>query len=379
MKTPEIDAKLIVASSERDANLFYATKFFAPDPFIYFQHRGRSAVVMNDLELDRARRQAQVSEVLSLTGLEQKFARKKQRTITTAVLLWHLFSSRNIRTVWVPSDFPLRLADKLRRKGLRLLTRSEAFFENRAVKTQEEIREIAKVQKAAEAAMEAGITLILETRISSRGWLWLGGKKLTAEAVKERIAVAALRHGCLASHTIVACGPQACDPHDEGSGPLRAHQSIILDIFPRSQSSGYWGDITRTVVKGRASEALKSLFQTVLKAQTTALKAVRAGVKGNQIHQAILDGFARRGYQTGRQNGRLQGFFHGTGHGVGLEIHEAPRISLRSPEPLKSGNVVTIEPGLYYPEIGGVRIEDLVAVTPTGCRNLTRFPKYLEI
>ena len=197
--------------------------------------------------------------------------------------------------------------------------------------------------------------------------------------VRERIVAAAMRQNCLASHTIVACGEQGCDPHEVGRGPLRAHQPIILDIFPRSQSSGYWGDITRTIVKGKASEPIKALYAAVLAGQLLALRQIRAGAHGDTIHQAILDEFQRRGFQTGVKNGRMQGFFHGTGHGVGLEIHELPRLSPRGQAPQKPGHVVTVEPGLYYPGVGGVRLEDLVVVLETGFRNLTRFPKFLEV
>jgi Xaa-Pro aminopeptidase len=160
---------------------------------------------------------------------------------------------------------------------------------------------------------------------------------------------------------------------------LRANRSIILDIFPRSQSSGYWGDITRTIVKGKASEPIKRLYAAVLAAQSMALGRIRAGARGDAIHQTILDEFGRRGFQTGVQNGRMQGFFHGTGHGVGLEIHELPRLSPSGQAPLRAGHVVTVEPGLYYSGLGAVRLEDLVVVSETGFRNLTRFPKFLEV
>jgi Xaa-Pro aminopeptidase len=378
MKGARIDAQLIVAASETDANMLYATRFFAPDSFIYLRHHGRAVVVMSDLEIDRARHQASVDQVLSRSELERDL-QKQRRVINTATVLQHLFSKRKIRSVLVPSNFPLALADELRRRGLRVITRSGAFFPKREIKTEEEIREIAKAQRAAEEALRAAITMIRQSRISSAGMLLSGGTRLTAEAVKKRMAIATLQHGCTASHTIVACGESGCDPHDEGSGPLRAHQPIILDVFPRSQASGYWGDITRTVVRGRASDRLKSLFQTVLKGQFVALEKIRPGITGREVHLAVLEYFNRKEYETGLRNGRMQGFFHGTGHGVGLEIHEAPRLSPSSKEPLKSGHLVTVEPGLYYPGTGGVRIEDLVLVTPTGNHNLTRFPKYLEI
>jgi Xaa-Pro aminopeptidase len=132
-------------------------------------------------------------------------------------------------------------------------------------------------------------------------------------------------------------------------------------------------------VKGKASEPIKTLYAAVLAGQSMALQQIRAGVRGDAIHQAILDEFERRGFQTGVQNGRMQGFFHGTGHGVGLEIHELPRLGPRGQAPLRAGHVVTVEPGLYYSGLGGVRLEDLIVVSETGFENLTRFPKFLEV
>jgi Xaa-Pro aminopeptidase len=372
------DARLIVAASDSDPNLLYATRFFAPDPFIFFQHRGKKHLVMSDLELDRARRQATVDEVLAMSSVEVELKKRKTRLIDTAAVLRHLFQKRKIHSVLVPSNFPLGLADRLRRLRVCVVPSLQAFFPEREIKSQDEVRNITGAQRAAEAGMEAAVAIIRESRIS-RGWLYQGEAKLTAEMVRARIVAAAMRHGCLASHTIVACGEQGCDPHEVGHGPLHAHRPIILDIFPRSQGSGYWGDITRTIVKGRAGEAIKALYAAVLAGQSMALGRIRAGARGDAIHQTILDEFERRGFQTGVKNERMQGFFHGTGHGVGLEIHELPRLSPRGQAPLRPGHVVTVEPGLYYSGLGGVRLEDLVVVSETGFRNLTRFPKFLEV
>ena len=101
-------------------------------------------------------------------------------------------------------------------------------------------------------------------------------------------------------------------------------------------------------------------------------------VDGSTVHAAILTSFTEQGFTTGEQDGRMQGFFHGTGHGVGLEIHEAPRIGPKA-DTLKAGMVVTIEPGLYYMDAGGMRIEDMAVVTSDGCRSLNTAPKVLEV
>jgi Xaa-Pro aminopeptidase len=163
------------------------------------------------------------------------------------------------------------------------------------------------------------------------------------------------------------------------SGPIRAHTSIIMDIFPRSQNTGFFGDITRTIVRGRASERLKQAYRLVEQGQQIGFRRIRNGVNAYDIHMEILQHFKNHGFETGLLDGRMQGFFHGTGHGLGLDIHEANGIGMRSQNTLVTGHVVTVEPGLYYQKMGGVRLEDVVLVTDTGCRNLVKIPKILEV
>jgi Xaa-Pro aminopeptidase len=151
-----------------------------------------------------------------------------------------------------------------------------------------------------------------------------------------------------------------------------------MDIFPRSEKTGYFGDLTRTVVRGRASFALHEVYAIVHEGVRLGHRMVRDGVQGFDVHKAIQDLFERQGYRTGVKDGRMQGFFHGTGHGVGLEIHEAPSIGKR-PSVLRAGHIVTVEPGLYYLGLGGVRIEDMAFVTASASRCLTRVPKQLEV
>ncbi|HEY4485038.1 MAG TPA: Xaa-Pro peptidase family protein [Nitrospiria bacterium] len=370
-------AILMIANSETDSNLYYATKFLAPDPFIFIQGNGRKTVVMSDLELDRARAQARVNEVLSYSKIELQLKEKGAAEPKTLDVVDAALKERGVKRLLVPGDFGLRHADGLRAKGYTLETKPDPFFEGRVLKSSEEIDAITQTQRATEAAVEAAIEVIRESRIKKDELHWKDGV-LTAEAIKKIINVKLMEMDCVAQHTIVACGIQGCDPHDEGAGPLRPNQSIVMDVFPRSGRTRYYADMTRTVVKGRASDALRKLYDTVRRGQEEGIERVRDGAEGRTIHQRIMTIFDEAGYPTGPKNGRMQGFFHGTGHGVGLDIHEPPRIS-KAPWTLKAGEVVMVEPGLYYPEIGAVRIEDLVVVTQNGCTNLTRFPKVLEL
>lgn len=371
-------ALLIVSASEGDANMLYATGFFVPDPFIFFQHRGEKYVVMSDLEIDRAKKQAHVNTVLSLSEYQRRLRKKGKESPTTPDVLELILQERKIGSLLVPANFSVHLADELRSRGFTLVIKSDPFFDDRERKRSEEVKNIEKSLRVAELGLEAGIQALKKSRIGKDHYLYLDGRRLTSEALKTIVNTTIMAQGWVPSHTIIASGNQCCDPHDEGSGPIKADTSIIFDIFPRSQKTGYFGDLSRTVVRGRASERLKEAYATVEAGQELAFRMIRDGVNGREVHQRILDLFEQRGFPTGKIDGRMQGFFHGTGHGLGLDIHEPPRIA-PTQATLKTGQVVTVEPGLYYLGMGGVRLEDVVLVTPNGNRNLTRYPRSLEI
>jgi Xaa-Pro aminopeptidase len=250
------------------------------------------------------------------------------------------------------------------------------FWPEREAKTDEELKLIGGALRITEAAMRRAMEVLRRSTIARGKKLKWSGKALTSEILRAEIDTAILRAGGTPTNTIVAGGDQACDPHERGHGPLRANQLIILDIFPRDPKSGYWGDMTRTVVRGRANEAQRKLWRTVKDGQELALKRIKAGVDGMSIHKAIQKLFTDCGFPTEVRNGKNVGFFHGTGHGLGLDIHEYPRLQKVT---LKDRQVLTVEPGLYYPGLGGVRHEDVVVVTKTGCKILSRFRKQLEI
>ncbi|HLG22820.1 MAG TPA: Xaa-Pro peptidase family protein [Candidatus Manganitrophaceae bacterium] len=377
MRSNEAGAVLMIACSETDSNMYYASGFLAPDPFIYLQAQGRSMLLMSDLEVDRARAQSKVDEVLSYSEYENRAKSKGIEKPETVDVVDLLLNEKGAKELTVPGNFPLEYGDALRAKGFRLAIKREPFFERRAVKTVQEVEAIRKAQIAVEESVDEAFDLLRKAEIKE-GLLYLDGSALTSESVRRRLHLSLMEKGCVAQHTIVACGVDACDPHNEGSGPLRANEPIIFDVFPRSSDNRYYADMSRTVVKGRASDGLKRLYDTVLEGQELGIRRIRNGVHGKAIHEEIVALFEKRGYHTGKVGGRMQGFFHGTGHGVGLDIHEPPRIS-KADWVLQTGEVVTVEPGLYYPQIGAVRIEDMVWVEENGCKNLTTYPKVLEI
>ena len=371
------EALLILAASERDANLYYATRFIAPDSFVFIRARGRKILLMSDLEVDRARSSATVDQVFSTSRLAAEFNRRKGRRPSFTELIADFLKGKKIQRLLVPGDFPLVYADLFRKHGFHLTAKPDPFFAERTLKTKTEVRAIEEAQRHTEAACRAACETLARSKIK-KGKLYFRGRLLTSEAIKKIVNVTLMERDCVAQHTIIACGIQGIDPHNEGSGPLYANQPIVMDIFPQSVKTRYYADLSRTVVRGRAAPKLKKMYAAVREGQEIAFRSVRHGADGSKIHREIHQYFERLGFHTGERNGRMQGFFHGTGHGVGLEIHELPRISVGR-DILKAGQVVTVEPGLYYEDAGGVRLEDMVLVTRTGCRNLTKIPKVLEL
>lgn len=368
----------MVADSERDANMLYATGLFVPDPFIYLHSGGRPLLVMSDLEIDRARAQAPHCRVLSLNACQQKLRRDGVKSPGFAHVIRQILREKKTRRAVVPDGFPLGLARELKELGVKLKPRT-GFFPKREIKSTDEVRKISAALTMAEVGMAEGMEVLRRSKIARNRRLLYNGIPLTSERLRAVIDCAILQACGLAANTIVAGGKQGCDPHERGHGPLRANEPIIIDIFPRSQKTGYFGDITRTVVCGHASEAAKKLYDTVRRGQKIAFDRIRAEVATADIHKSVQSFFVQQGFKTGRRDGHMEGFFHGTGHGLGLEIHEPPRLGATSSGKLQTGHVVTVEPGLYYPEIGGVRLEDVALVTDKGMKNLTRFEKVLEI
>ena len=368
-------ARLLYAASETDADILYPTGFFAPDPFLFIQKGRRTFMVMSDLEMDRARNQARIDRVLSWSRIASSIGKNGQPP--PADVIAAALARLGLRRVEVPASFPLGLATELDQRGIRLDLGPDPFWPEREIKKPHEVRAIEASLRAAEAGLIAGIEALRSCRIRD-GWLRRDGRRFTAEDLRSAINTRIMAEGCVPAHTICAPGDQAVDPHEEGHGPIRANTPVVMDIFPRSERTGYFGDLTRTVVRGKASFALHELYAVVHEGVRLGHRRLREGVQAMDIHREIQALFERQGYKTGVRNGRMQGFFHGTGHGLGLQIHEAPSMG-RRPWVLRAGHVLTVEPGLYYLGLGGVRIEDVALVKKSGSRCLTRVPKQLEI
>jgi len=368
--------RIILAASARNADLLYASGFHAPDDFLYLEKDGRKHILLSDLEYDRGRREAMGVRIHSLSTEQKRIAHGRSKPPTYVDVVIGFLKRMKVRAADVPGDFPLGVANKITDEKIRLYPCDGLFCPQREFKGTDELRKLQKASRMTEAGMSRAFEVLKASKIAKNRRLVWGGKTLTSEILRREADVAILQAGGLPEKSIVAGGEQACDPHETGNGPLRANELIIIDLFPRDQTTGYFGDLTRTVVRGTATDAQRRLWQVCLDGQERALKAIKPGGSGKSVQDQIRESFREQGYPTKRIGGRWTGFFHGLGHGLGLELHEHPRLGTTT---FKPGQVFTVEPGLYIPGIGGVRHEDVVTVTKTGIRKLSRLEKPLEI
>jgi Xaa-Pro aminopeptidase len=374
---------LVIGAPVHDADAYHLSGFLAPDAVICLRVAGKRYLAISSLEYGRAAKEAPVDELLSYDELEiTRLSRElksgaKGYAAAIANLLEKLGATGS--PIAVPPGLGVIYADELRARGVTITPDRVVFEGLRRSKTEAEISDIERTQAAVEAACAHARSILAESDVGSDDSLVWRGEPLTSELLRSEIDVELLRRNCAADGTIAAGGPQGADPHERGHGPLKAGESIIVDIFPMDLSTRYYSDMTRTFVKGEPNEGSRKMYAAVLESQEAALSMIKAGVNGRDVHRKVADVLHEAGYKTNvhdQEPGKplTEGFFHGTGHGVGLEIHEAPRIAPVDEE-LIPGDVVSVEPGVYDPEVGGVRIEDLVVVTEEGCRNLTHFPK----
>lgn len=371
-------SRLIYAASEKNADQLHATGFRAPDAFAFVQAPdGRTAILLSDLEIDRGRREARVDAVESLTELQAALKGRGKKEPAVAAVIAAFVRKHGAARPIVPADFPAGLAFGLADHGVRVRPVEGLFWPDREIKTDAEVRALGAASRVTEIGIARAFEVLRAAEIRRDRKLTWGGGVLTAERLRAEIEAAILFAGGVPDGTsIVAGGEQACDPHERGHGPLRAHELIILDVFPHMPRTGFYGDLTRTVVRGAASEAQWHIWETCLEGQRRALKALRPEVEGRKVFEDVRGFFAAEGYPTEQRDGRWTGFFHGLGHGLGLDLHEEPRLGKTT---LRPGQVFTVEPGIYVPGLGGVRHEDVVLITESGHRVLSRLPKPFEL
>jgi|WetSurMetagenome_2_1015567.scaffolds.fasta_scaffold87528_2 Xaa-Pro aminopeptidase len=363
------DAYVVYANS-RDADMRYLTRFTTSDPFVYFRKPGeKGTIIISQMEVGRASREG-ITAVMTRAeaGLPEIMKKEKDPYLATA----RMIEGQAGKKILVPPNFPVALANALG-EFCSVTVDKGTVLSMRAKKTSTEIKYMENVQKVTQTAMGHAATLLRRAAVK-KGILHLDGKPLTSECIKYTMHCFLLEHGCSAEDTIVSCGEDTAIPHMTGTGPLRADEPIVIDLFPLHEKSGYYADMTRTFVKGEPSQEILEMYTALREAKQLAISRVKSGVSGADLYQIVVDFFKEQGYDSD-----TRGFVHNLGHGVGLQIHELPTIGPSGNQPLEAGNVITIEPGLYYPGIGGVRLEDIGAVTKKGFDNFTVFPEDLVV
>ncbi len=356
-------AAYVAYAASADANMRYLTGFRTTDPIVFIRKPGeRGTLIVPQMERERAMRESSAAVLTRAdAGYFEYLRAGESRWRATA----HMIADFAGGPLLVSARFPIALARELE-SFYPVLVDEGTVEAMRAVKTSGEQDRIRRVQRVAERAMDRAIALIAESR-PVRGTLYHGDEPLTSERVRAAMHHLLLDFGCGAADTIVACGPDTALPHHVGSGPLLEGEPIVIDIFPFDAQTGYHADMSRTVVKGEASPEIREMYEAVRDAQHFGASLIRPGAVGAEIYRQVADRFRERGYGTD-----TEGFTHSLGHGVGLDVHEQPSLGPHGEE-LVAGNVIAVEPGLYYRGVGGVRLEDMGAVTGGGFERFTRF------
>lgn len=365
--------KLIYAST-KNKDMLYAVKVEITDPFFLIDTGNKKYVFLDNREFglfEEKNNNPNIENILldPLLREAKQIERETNLTNKLAFILLKKYGLTGGEPIGVSWNFPTSMADFLRSEGVEL-TLMDSFYPERAEKSSEEVNAIKESILKIERVFEYIRETLSESTIQGEELLYKK-KILTSELLKGQVERLLLEEDMVNDEgIIISSGLQTAIPHHPGEGPIKANQPIVCDIFPKSRSTGYFADITRTFVKGEPSSELQSMYEAVLKAQAEGVKAVGPGVKTSEVHKICSQVFIDSGYDVGNK-----GFTHATGHGVGLDVHEKPRLESSSEAELKSGNVVTVEPGLYYPKIGGIRIEDTVLVTKNGRDSLSGYPK----
>lgn len=374
---------LLFGETYHHPNIFYRSGFLAPDPVVLVDQHDHTTLWTSRLEEGRARKEARVADVrcteeLNFSALISQAGSEHE---AWSLLLRAICTEHGLDQVDVDADFPAVHADHLRAADVDVRPRTDLYRLERRIKTAQELAWIEQTENAGMEALQRAVDVIHAAEIRD-GVLWRDGKRLSGDDLILVVEARLLELGCTTNGSICAGGPESADPHRSSSDVLRAGLPIVLDIFPFDKTTRYWGDMTRTVVRGTPPPEVERMWEAVREAQQVGLDLVKPGANGRDVHYAICEVFKRHGYGSlpapYRDIESEARFIHGTGHGLGLEIHEFPRVA-DVDVVLEVGDVVTVEPGLYDPRFGGIRIEDLVVVTEDGCRNLTPLPKVFRL
>ena len=374
-----MNARILAGIADKNASLFRRLRVPLGDPAAWIELDEETIALVRDLEMDRVRTQGLADQTTCPARHAPAEGLSADRETATAQAVVEIFRDHGVTEAVADRTLPYIYAWHLQQAGVRVDYDPELGVRDRRAKTDEEIEALAKAQSVTEMVMRQICERIAGASAAADGTLIRGGTTLTSPWIRNYAATEFMKHGFTMSHgAIVATAPEVADCHHSGNGPLRTGTPVVVDLFPRDESTRYWGDCTRSVVHGQPTDVVVAMHRAVVDAKRAAQAQLRPGITAGQVHQAAEDVLVKHGYPLSRgtitDHPSIQ---HGTGHGIGLDLHE-PILLDTGGEEVLCGEVFTVEPGLYGRIDGGIRIEDMLVVTEDGPRNLNCLPDQLD-
>ncbi len=376
-------AKLLAGVPSENPALYHRVRFGVGDPAAWLsfdlEGKARSEFIVRDIERDRARTAVQVDAVTCPADYTPAGGLSGDRATATAQAVAECLRRADVKSVTTDRTLPYIFAWHIQQAGIAVEYCAELGVLDRRVKDAQELQWLSEAQQVTEDAMQMACATVARATADSAGALHHAGLALTSERLRKMISVYLLDRDFSNPHdSIVATWPHSADCHERGSGALVTGQAVIVDIFPRSNATHYWGDCTRTVVHGDASDEVLRMHAAVLAAKEAATAVARSGASADDVHVATKTCLQQHGYHFERGAiSETPVMPHGTGHGIGLEVHE-PILLDDNGGTLLEGEVLTIEPGLYSRKFGGVRVEDMVVITSGHAKNFNSLPVGLD-
>ncbi len=363
---------LLAGIPGKNLSLYRTIRFDVHDPVAFISTGGSSTLILRDIELARAKQHARTERCAAPAEFAPEGGLSGDREIATAQAAAECLRRAGATTVRTDRALPMLFAHLCSEAGIEVVCDPMMGVLERRAKDEQEIEHLREAQRVTERAIELDCRMIAGAAADKQGVLQHEGEPLTSERVRALIDTALI--ACAFDNSqgsIVASGPASHDCHFQGAGVIRTGEPVIIDVFPKDKSSLYNGDCTRCVVHGDIPDAVARMHEAIVEAKAAAIDACRVGATGEDVHKVTSKHIEAHGYKMGMHEPNESGakMVHGTGHGIGLEVHEPPLLDHGAP-PLVKGDALTVEPGLYDPAVGGLRIEDMVIVTDSDPINL---------
>jgi Xaa-Pro aminopeptidase len=379
--TPSGPARLSAGIPEVHSSLYWRIRFSVCDQVVLLELPApagtESVLILRDIEMERARHSARVDRVACPRDFTPPGGLSGDRETANAQAAAECLRRAGVTRVTGDRSLPLIFVEFARQAGITVDCDPDQWVAERRQKSEEEIQHLRDAQAITEQAIQLACGMIANATARQDGVLMHQGAPLTSEIVRAAVDHWLLDREFSNPMAIIAGGPTGADCHNLGFGELRTGEPVIVDIFPKNRRTRYNGDCTRTVVHGDIPDEIIRMHAAVRAAKAAAEKTIKAGVTGEAVHLATIQAIKDAGYAFGLPAADAPPSYcamtHGTGHGIGLDVHEPPLFDLKGPA-LLTGEALTVEPGLYRSDLGGVRIEDMVVVTAQGCDNLNALP-----